>query len=180
MAPKDAPLEEMVQRSHSNLDYLQESALLIENLKPDENGWVILDRTQLGGKNRIHVIAVDPGNTVYRTGLISNQIDKGPLKQDLRLESSLGSMEHYTEQNRISIIPGGETFSLDNITTSQFEVYDSLKKVFRLYTALSENTVLSEFSYITRWPVFSPEEKHKKYSKYACHELNFYLYQKDF
>jgi len=30
-----------------------------------------------------------------------------------------------------------------------------------------------------KWPKFSQEEKLKVYYKYACHELNFYLFKKD-
>ncbi|MEK6594495.1 MAG: hypothetical protein AABZ67_15590, partial [Pseudomonadota bacterium] len=41
------------------------------------------------------------------------------------------------------------------------------------------NKTLAEFSFLLRWPSLKPQEKLEKYSKYACHELNFFLFQKD-
>jgi len=32
---------------------------------------------------------------------------------------------------------------------------------------------------VVKWPKFSREEKLKVYYKYACHELNFYIFKKD-
>src|SRR5262249_29154933 len=62
---------------------------------------------------------------------------------------------------------------------SRFEVYDSLAKVYALYSTLSKDANLAEFAFILNWPTLKPEEKRTFYSKYACHELNFFLAKKD-
>ena len=54
--------------------------------------------------------------------------------------------------------------------------YDTLAKVYSLYATLSGNAHLIEFSFILGWPDLKQEQKREKYSKYACHELNFFLY----
>jgi len=51
--------------------------------------------------------------------------------------------------------------------------------VFRLYSTLSNNATLNEFSFIQNWPSLSDKEKLEKYSQYACHELSFFLFKKD-
>jgi hypothetical protein len=66
-----------------------------------------------------------------------------------------------------------------DITSSRFELYDSLAKVYSLYTTLSGDAKLAEFSFVTRWPQLPDEEKRAKYSEFACHELNLFLYHKD-
>jgi len=160
----------------ANLDFLGEAAALLPNLKPDENGVVTIPRAQLGGGQQLHVVAVDPQNTVYRELALP---EKAPDYEDLRLIAGLDPAKHYTEQKRISVVPKGQQFVLPDITTSEFEAYDTLAKVYKLYVTLSGNATLVEFGFILRWPKLKPEEKSELYSKYACHELNLFLARKD-
>src|SRR5204862_210670 len=68
---------------------------------------------------------------------------------------------------------------LPDLGGSRLEVYDSLARVYGLYVTLSQNPHLIEFGFITRWNQLKPEEKRATYSKYACHELSFFLSRKD-
>jgi hypothetical protein len=51
--------------------------------------------------------------------------------------------------------------------------------VYALYATLSKDPKLAEFSFILNWPKLKPQEKRAQYSKYASHELNFFLAKKD-
>ena len=53
------------------------------------------------------------------------------------------------------------------------------RKSTRLMVTLSNNPNLVEFGFILNWDQMKPEEKRAKYSKYACHELNYFLFRKD-
>src|SRR5262249_18726007 len=67
-----------------------------------------------------------------------------------------------------------------DITSSRFEVYDSLAKVYTLYATLNPGeSKLAEFAFVLNWPNLKPEEKRALYSKHACHELHFFLAKKD-
>jgi len=44
---------------------------------------------------------------------------------------------------------------------------------------LSNNPQLIEFGFLMNWPNLKPAEQRAQYSKYACHELHFFLYHKD-
>ena len=68
---------------------------------------------------------------------------------------------------------------MQDITTSKFESYDTLARVYSLYTTLSADAKLVEFAFILNWHKMNEEEKREKYSQYACHELNFFLLKKD-
>ncbi|MDM8538574.1 hypothetical protein QUF70_17600, partial [Desulfobacterales bacterium HSG17] len=162
--------------SFSNLDFLNEPAALLMNLKPDKDGNIEIDRKDLGKHRQIHIIAVDPANMVYREISLS---DPEISLKDLRMSGRLDSNAHFTEQKQISLVNPGETFKLEDITTSEFEIYDSLDKVYSLVSTLSSNSVLKEFKFILNWPEMTDIEKEEKYSKYACHELNFFIYHKD-
>jgi len=75
--------------------------------------------------------------------------------------------------------PQGGTITFSDITTAQFEAYDSLEKVYALLVTLSGDPILVEFGFIANWPNLTPDQKRERYSKYACHELNFFLSRKD-
>ncbi|MDM8525676.1 hypothetical protein QUF80_20080 [Desulfococcaceae bacterium HSG8] len=160
----------------SDFDFLARASVLLVNLKPDENGVVTIDRSQIGDYQQLHLIAVDPFNTAYREISLPKT---GVETRDLRLIRGLDTEKHFTEQKQISFINTGETFRLEDMTTSDFAVYDSVDRVYQLLMTLSENKTLQEFGFILRWSDMNEEEKQEKYSEYACHELNFFIYHKD-
>ena len=160
----------------SNLDFLAEASTVLVNLMPDENGLVTVPLDTLNGHPQIHVVAIDPVTTVYRKLSLP---DQQAVLRDLRLAKGLDPERHFTQQKKITVLGEGETFSLDDITTSQFEIYDSLARVYALYTTLSHDPHLAEFGFLLTWPDQSAAEKKSLYSKHACHELNFFLFRKD-
>ncbi len=160
----------------ANLDFLSEPAVVLANLRPDEKGVVTIKRPDLGPHQQLHAVAVDPFNTAFRE-LSLPEVD---MKfEDLRLADGLEPDKHFTEQKQVSILRTGEQLAIPDITTSDLQAYDTLAKVYGLYVTLSANPALVEFSFIANWPALKPEQKRELYSKYACHELNFFLYKKD-
>jgi len=160
----------------ADLDFLSEQAVVLTNLRPDAAGVVTVKRKDLGGHSQINVLAVDPQNTVFRE-IALNEVATQFL--DLRLAAGLDPQKHYTEQKQITVVKAKEKFVLEDVNTSKMETYDTLAKVYKLYMTLSSDATLVEFNWILNWPAMKPEEKREKYSKYACHELNFFLAKKD-
>ncbi len=160
----------------ADLDFLAQASVVLANLVPDDAGIIKIDKDAIGPHQHIHVVAVDPVSTTYRS--ISLPEPKTDIL-DLRLLSGLDPKAHFTQQKQISIVPVGQTFTLHDITTSKFEAYDSLSRVYGLYTTLSQDPKLIEFSFILNWPKLKPEEKRALYSKHASHELSFFLFKKD-
>ena len=87
--------------------------------------------------------------------------------------------KHYSLSKQISQIDKDQTIKIDNVGSGRFQLYDSLPKVFQLYTTLVDTEHLSSFRFITRWQTMEDDEKRQHYSKHACHELNFFLANKD-
>jgi len=160
----------------ANLDFLANASAVLLNLEVDENGVVTLPRDELGAHQHLHIVAVDPQSTAYRS-ISLPEIEAEP--NDLRLATGLDPQKHYAQQKQITVVDGKQQFVLGDITGSKFETYDSLGKVYSLYATLSGDATLVEFGFLTGWPDLKPEEKGAKYSKYACHELSFFLYKKD-
>ncbi|HEV3023346.1 MAG TPA: hypothetical protein VGX76_12800, partial [Pirellulales bacterium] len=160
----------------ANLDYLAEDSALLANLLPDKDGVIEIERAALGGHQHLHVVAVDPLNTTYRTASLA---DQEPTMIDLRLLAGLDFQSHFTEQKQIAVLGAGQKFTLADITTSKFEAYDSLAQVYRLYATLNHDAKLAEFAFILNWPKLKLDEKRTLYSKHASHELNVFLARKD-
>ena len=165
------------QQGHfANLDFLAGQSTVLLNLIPDDDGRITVPLAELGDRQLVHVVAVDPLTTAYRSISLP---EKTTQFADLRLLDGLDASRHFTQQRKITVVDGGESFVLDDIGTSRFEVYDSLARIYSLYTTISGDSKLAEFGFLLGWLELSEDGKRAKYSKYACHELNFFLYQKD-
>jgi len=160
----------------ANLDFLSEPSAILLNLAADEQGVVTIPNGALGAHALVHVVAVDPENTVIRSTSLPPQPSDF---LDLRLAAGLDPQQHFTQQKQVTIVRPEQPFEVADASTTRLEIYDSLPRVYRLYAALSRDANLLEFSFLLTWPELSPDEKREKYAKYACHELNFFLYQKD-
>ncbi len=176
MAAFGDEVSEKIREHFSNPDFLAETTALLLNLKPDENGGVTINRNDLGAHTQIRVIAVDLFNTVCREIALP---DTEMKTRDLRLIQHLAPDAHFTEQKQISAIRAGETFRVTDITTTEFEVYDSLEKVYDLLVTMSQDDTLQEFWFIPDWSEMDDAEKQEKYSEFACHEFSFFLFHKD-
>jgi hypothetical protein len=170
------PAEGAAAAHSESLDFLADASAVLVNLVPDKDGVVKIGRDKLGPHNMVHVVVVDPVSTTVR----SVTLPESPLKSlDLRLRAGLDPKGHFTQQKQVSILPAGQPFVLADSVASRFEAYDSMAKMYTLFTTLSHDPKLAEFSFITNWPNLKPEEKKAMYSKHACHELSFFLSKRD-
>lgn len=79
----------------------------------------------------------------------------------------------------MSILSKATAFTVEDIRSSKFEIYDNLGKVHRLFHTLNKDAALVEFSFLIHWPSLKVEEKRTLLSKHGCHELHFFIHQKD-
>ncbi len=159
-----------------SLDFLAEPPTVLTNLVPDENGVITIDRKLLGDRQHVQIAAVDRHDLSVRKVILEEpEFDY----LDVRLRHGLDPKAHFTQQQRITAVQKGETFKIADITTSKFEAYDTLDKAYALMATLNPNENLAQFAFILQWPKLKPETQREKYSEFACHELNFFLYHKD-
>ncbi|WLD12472.1 hypothetical protein [Planctellipticum variicoloris] len=169
--------QESRQADHfADLDFLSTTSAVLVNLIPNDAGVIEIPRAALGDRQHLTFVAVDPLNTTVRT-LALPEIE--PEFLDLRLANGLDPQGHFTRQKQISILTAGQPFTLKDLSTAKFESFDSLPRVYGLYATLSKDPQLAEFAFILNWPKLKPEEKQELYSKYASHELSFFLFKKD-
>jgi hypothetical protein len=175
-APMSAPPTAPEQGMSADLDFLAHTSVVVANLAPDKDGLIKIPRDALDHRQHLQVVAVDPEQTlVHWLSLPEQPIDL----LDLRLAKGLDPKSHFIQQKQVSFVPADKELVLPDVSGSRFEVYDSLARVYGLYVTLSKDPKLIEFSFITNWNKLKPEEKRERYSKYACHELSFFLMRKD-
>ncbi|HVY62735.1 MAG TPA: hypothetical protein VHF22_13840, partial [Planctomycetota bacterium] len=160
----------------ANLDFLGQPAAVFLNLEPATDGTVTIARKDLGDAQEVQVLAVNPQETAFR----AVPLPESPLaRRDLRLMDALDPSKHESEQKEVSFVAADAPFVVNDLTTSKVELYDTLRRVYALFGTLSHDPTLAEFGFVMEWPRLSPAEKREKYSRYACHELSFFLSRKD-
>lgn len=162
-----------------NLNFLRDQAPVVFNLVPDENGLVTIDRKDLGDRQHVHVLAVNAANAAYRT--LSLAEGEGTAIRDLRLTRHLDPATHFSQRQKATILREGQSLTLPDARSSELETYDTLASVYAVLSAVNGGgePAFAEFSFLLDWPNLSAERKREQYSKYACHELNFFLSRKD-
>jgi len=162
----------------ASLDFLANGAVVLVNLQPDGNGVVTVARKLLLDKQQLRILAVDAENTALRETSIS---EVSPKCQDRRLDPAvaLDPNKHYIQEKVITPVAKGKPFTIRDVTSTRFETFDSLARAYHIMVTLSGDATLKEFAFITDWPKLTDDQKREKYSKYACHELNLFIHERD-
>lgn len=160
----------------TSLDFLALQSPAIYNLAPDKDGIVTLDTADLIDRQHLHVFAVDPANSAYRQVSVAS---RNTAVIATSLKNGLDPAKHYAEQKKVTLLKEGGALDIGDLATAKLETYDDLGDLFTLYTTLSGDATLAEFRFILDWPTLEDGQKREKYSRYACHELNFFLSRRD-
>ena len=161
----------------SSYEFLGRDPVVIPNLVPNKNGRISMKIDAFGDRQHIHVLLVDPEGSTYRSVSLPDAKTK---IRDLRLlTNALDPKRHFTEQEQVTLLKKGSTLKIPDLLNSAFEVYDHLGSVHRFFLTLKNDPTLREFSFVTEWDTLAVEEKQSIYSKYACHELSFFISRKD-
>ena len=164
------------QEGQANLDFLRQPAITFWNLVPGKDGTVRVPRADLHGLPLLRVLAADPLSSVLKFAALD---DSPVATRELRQVAGLDPAKPFAEQKIVSPLPTGSSLSIGDVSTARFETCDSLAKAYRLLATLGGNSIFEEFSFVATWPTLDPKDQRRLYSKYACHELNFFLHQKD-
>ena len=162
--------------ARANLDFLPRGSKLISNLTPNDQGTVVVSADELGEGQQIHVLAIDGAQAVYD---LTTRAERRLEPRSRTLPTALPADQNLVEKRRIEFIAAGDSVSIDTTSAPVVEVYDTLASAFRLFTTISQDEALQQFAFVLDWPELSRDRKLDLYSEHACHELHFFLHQKD-
>ncbi len=164
------------QEGYANLDFLQQPAVTLWNRTPGKDGVVRIPRAELRGNPNLRILAADPVSSVLKSAALE---DTPVATRELRQVAGLDPAKPYSEQKIVTPLPAQGTLEIGDATTARFETCDTVAKAYRLLATLGGNPTFEEFSFIANWPALDAQEQRRLYSKYACHELSFFLHEKD-
>lgn len=93
-----------------------------------------------------------------------------------------------TESRQTDCLQTGQTVHIEDITSSEVQIIDNFEKLFKVVEEMKsikgstteDNNLESLMKPLfLSWHTFDQTKKALQYSKYSCHELNFFLYRRD-
>lgn len=160
----------------SNVDFLVNGPVSLTNLQPDEKGRLSIDLDAFGDRQHVHVLVLDHHGASYAEISLP---ERATEIADLRLRRALDPDRHFTEQDSVTLLEKGEQLEIRDLSTAHLEVFENLSSAYSYLLAVREDATLRQFEFILNWPNLKEEQKRLKYSQFACHELNFFLWKKD-
>lgn len=161
-----------------SLNFLANSAVVLTNLHPGEGGLVSIDLADLGDRHHVHFVAMNRTETLSHS-LALPEPKGGAVIRDLRLDAPLDAAKHFTQRRKTTVLDGGQSLTVSDFRASEIQAYGTLGDVHRTLSAINGDPALAEFAFVTTWPSLDEAAKRALYSEHACHELNFFLSQKD-
>ena len=161
-------------RVHNNipLDFLRFSALRL--VVPVENNQARFSVSE--AYSNLLVIAYNSTGLSY--GL--HPLTSSPQKKDLRLKNS--SVD-CIEICKARALFEGDVLEIEDYSSTSIEIVDSMHKLFKIMRdmiSLNRRSMqIEEWSFLIDWPKLSLSKKKELYDKYASHELNLFLLNRD-
>lgn len=160
----------------ADLSFLGLPGTVSFNLRPDKDGRVAIDAALLADRQMVRVVAVGSDSAAVRDFVLPSQ----PLAlRDIRLTDALDPKQHYSRQNRVSLLEKDVPFEFRDALTATWQNIGNLGAAHGLLFSLTANGQLAEFAWLIEWPTLSAARKSELYSRYACHELHFFLARRD-
>ncbi|KAL4493494.1 hypothetical protein ABPG72_007502 [Tetrahymena utriculariae] len=173
----------------AHLNFLKNTCLIYTNLLPNKDGLIELE-ANLTKYSAVQVILSAPTHHNVSVFNLEHLLNREIETRDLRQKTNLQKGRYYSIFRNTETILKGKQCTIDDITSTEFSIIDSLNKVFDFQIELSrfagtftDNTSCKSFTeeweFLKKWDTLSTSEKNQKYNNNLSHELNFFLYLKD-
>lgn len=164
----------------SVLDFLSLSPILIENLIPNEEGFVEVEIKDLDYYSSLQVIALDNKSICDEIVAIDSPSKKARELKDLSLQNILDPEKPFCENRSNYALIENDKHKITDITSSSFKLIDSIEN-YLSYVALTSPDYTyfkSKFSELLSFDTLNLSQKFKFVSECFCHEVNVYLFFK--
>lgn len=151
--PPDGPV---AQGAFACRDFLPNPMAVFANLKPGADGLVEVDLSKAAGMQDVSVVVTD-GRTIDEVALAGALVPFAPL--DLRVKRGFDALAD----------------------SGYAKGYATVGELYQLLLSLdtSGRGAFAEFGFLADWGRKGDEEKRELYGKYASHELDLFIHEKD-
>ena len=168
-------------------NFLLHPPLVYFDLIPDEKNEVRFT-ANLENYSSMHFYAEDSESITKLMVPIPSETRKDViLKRDLCLRECLDCEANLCEIRNAIPLEKHDNYVIDDITSTNMQIIDSVDKAYRiLHQRVKESDdnqaldALNKFQFITHWNAIKVDLKHKKFSQLFSHELNMFIYKKDY
>jgi hypothetical protein len=129
----------------------------------------------------IFILAIDDSTVTQACVDIQSAVEHIE-KRDLSLTNPLDQTKYYNEVRNAELLKKGSSHIIEDITSTEYLIVNTIEKVQEVQTAILKangSYVSSDLDFLSSWHTLSEDEKHKKYSQYACHEINLFVFFND-
>lgn len=158
--------------------FLAQGTRIIANIPADAQGRIVLDTKDFDGLTDVALIAITPGSTAQARIALPWT---GPRKlADRRLQQSFDLNKHFIQKESVLALGADQATDLGDVGVTRIRIYNSIAELIpMLDTILNGQAQYRRFDFLRTWGSMSDKEKEAKYSQYACHELDLFLYKHD-
>jgi hypothetical protein len=159
-------------------EFLRRASAILPNLRPNAEGVVEIDLSEVEGLPSISVVAVHP--TMVATRRIALPIEQPRALRERRLQQSLDPQRHVAQRDSIRWFAGSDPLVLGDAGMTKIRAYESIASLMPVMEALlGDATEFRRFAFLKTWPTLNEEQKQQHYGDHACHELHLFLYMHD-
>lgn len=172
-----------LQKINSYGNFIGSEPLTFFNLPANDEGKIIieLDKAYKEKYSTLVLIAVDEGSVAHYIEPLTGSVTKN---KDISLNKPLNNSKDFCEMRTVDSVEKYGTYLIDDTSSSDFMIVDTLRKTLTILKALMNQfgcstADLDKCEQVINWNLLTEEEKNKLLSRYSSHELNFFIYKKD-
>lgn len=169
-------------------EYIPESGLLLDNLKPDSEGWITIPKKQLGQYSQIAVFVSDSYASVMSSYTLG-ETTYSPF--DLRLSRTADPEIIFVDQ-RLCVasqppksleVPenGVQEVEIANMGSTQILILEDLEQLFEtmMKAGTGDSRIKQKLKFLASWEFLTLNQKLEKLDEYWGYELHVFCFFKD-
>ena len=103
--------------------------------------------------------------------------------RNLSLIDPLDCNKYFNEVRNTDNVMEGQTYNIQDITSTEYIFVDSIDKVKKVSDDICKIRGVSvddSLFFLLDWKTFTEDQKNREYTEFQCHEVNLFLYFKDY
>ena len=162
-------------------NFLKHATLVHKNLHPSADGSIECEIDADNYTNVLILATSEKSNTQVIYDIENPQEEV--QTRNLSLTDPLDCNKYFNEVRNTDNVAEGQAYNIQDITSTEYIFVDSIDKVKKVSDDICKirgTSVDDSLFFLLNWNTFSEDQKNRKYTEFQCHEVNLFLYFKDY
>ena len=166
--------DKIANRMSSSLEFFTNAAILEVAVQKD--GTFEINTKDLKDQSYLQIGVVSPyGFSIKEIAQVATK----SVRLDIRQPKNNSALDDKLPAMTLAIVPAEKPMTFLQGDEKRVLKIDTLGKLHASLTEIIADGKINQFDFLGQWSSLKEEQKLDKYKEFACHELHFYLYQKD-